>query len=42
VSRYKATNGFFPIPTSEISLSKGLFKQNAGWDTNASEYSGWK
>jgi len=41
-ARYKATNGFFPIPDTEISLSNGLFKQNAGWGTSASNYSGWK
>lgn len=41
-ARYKATNGFFPIPDTEISLSGGKFKQNAGWGTTASEYAGWK
>jgi len=41
-ARYNATNGFFPIPDTEISLSSGLFKQNAGWGTSAANYSGWK
>jgi hypothetical protein len=42
VARYKATNGGFrKIPESEISLSNGVLKQNAGWGQEA-EYSGWK
>ena len=27
------TRGFFPIPEDEILLSKGVLKQNKGWDT---------
>ena len=31
--RYKATEGgFFPIPASQIRLSAGVLKQNAGWN----------
>jgi hypothetical protein len=42
VVRYKATNGGFrKIPESEIALSSGVLKQNAGWGQEA-EYSGWK
>lgn len=42
VARYTATNGgFFPIPESEISLSGGVYKQNAGWESGTL-YSGWK
>ena len=41
-ARYKATNGgFFPIPESEIALSNGVLKQNAGWD-GSSLYTGWR
>ncbi len=40
--RYKATNGFFPIPESQIALSNGVLKQNAGWGTKEAEYTGWK
>jgi len=29
--RYKATEGFFPIPASQIRLSAGVLQQNAGW-----------
>lgn len=40
-ARYNATRGFFPIPKSEIDLSNGAWKQNAGWDAST-EFSGWK
>lgn len=30
-ARYAATKGFMPIPQSEIDLSNGVLKQNAGW-----------
>lgn len=40
-ARYKATAGFFKIPESEISLSKGALVQNPGWGPDA-EYTGWK
>ena len=41
-ARYKATNGgFFAIPESEVALSDGVLKQNAGWDAS-SLYSLWK
>jgi len=30
--RYRATKGFFMIPQSEIDLSGGALKQNAGWE----------
>jgi len=43
VARYQATKGgFFPIPESEIALSGHVLKQNAGWGTNDSQYTGWK
>jgi len=41
-ARYEATRGFFPIPTTEISLSNGVLKQNAGWGSTSVDYSGWK
>ena len=41
VQRYKDTHGFVPIPGSEITLSTGVLKQNAGWSTPPN-YSGWK
>ncbi|MDR1556698.1 MAG: RagB/SusD family nutrient uptake outer membrane protein [Tannerellaceae bacterium] len=31
-ARYKATQGFMPIPQSEIDLANGALKQNPGWD----------
>jgi len=34
--RMNATGGFFPIPASEISLSKGILVQNEGWGSDAS------
>lgn len=40
-ARYNATAGFFKIPESEISLSKGALQQNPGWGADA-EYTGWK
>jgi hypothetical protein len=40
VQRYKATRGFFPIPQTEIDLSNGALKQNAGWDSS-SDFSSW-
>ena len=42
-ARYDATKGgFFPIPENQIALSNGVLKQNAGWGTADSEYTGWK
>jgi hypothetical protein len=38
-ARYKATNGFFKIPYTQINLSKVL-KQNDGWGSEAN-YTGW-
>ena len=40
-ARYNATAGFFKIPESEITLSKGVLVQNPGWGADA-EYTGWK
>ncbi|GHT47749.1 membrane protein [Bacteroidia bacterium] len=41
-ARYKATNGgFFPIPESEIALSDGGLKQNAGWENTTPLYTAW-
>ena len=44
--RYKATKGFVPIPSSQISLSAGAgeeykFTQNEGWGTQY-DFSGWQ
>lgn len=41
VSRYQATQGFFPIPLAQIQLSEGVLKQNAGWDTPDAYYTVW-
>ena len=35
-TRMNATGGFWPIPTSEITLSKGILEQNEGWGSDAS------
>ncbi|WP_291529483.1 RagB/SusD family nutrient uptake outer membrane protein [Bacteroides sp. UBA939] len=29
--RFRKTNGFFPIPESQIALSNGILEQNPGW-----------
>ena len=34
-TRYNATKGFYRIPKSQIDLSGGLYKQNAGWESDA-------
>lgn len=34
-ARYKATQGFYRIPKSQIDLSGGKYKQNAGWENDA-------
>jgi hypothetical protein len=34
-TRYSATKGFMPIPSSEIDLSNGVLQQNPGWDASA-------
>ncbi len=41
-ARYNVTRGFFPIPDTQISLSNGVLKQNAGWGSQDAEYTGWK
>ena len=33
--RYNETNGFYRIPKSQIDLSGGMYKQNAGWESDA-------
>jgi len=40
-SRYQATNGYWPIPISEIEISNGAFKQNPGWDASNGVYVSW-
>ncbi|MDR2843196.1 MAG: RagB/SusD family nutrient uptake outer membrane protein [Candidatus Symbiothrix sp.] len=41
-ARYKSTHGgFFPIPESEIALSDGGLKQNAGWENTTPLYTAW-
>lgn len=39
--RYKATNGFFPIPKAQVDLSAGLLEQNPGWDDASANFNGW-
>jgi len=34
-SRYKATNGFWMIPQTEVDLANGALTQNLGWGTEA-------
>lgn len=34
-ARYNATKGFYRIPKSQIELSGGLYKQNAGWESDS-------
>jgi len=41
-ARYEATWGFRPFPQSEISLSNGVLKQNAGWTDASAQYTNWK
>ena len=31
VSTFRTTRGFWQIPTNQITLSGGVYKQNAGW-----------
>ena len=41
-ARYNATKGFYRIPKSQIDLSGGAYKQNAGWeDDAANQFSGY-
>jgi len=40
-SRYQATQGFWPIPSTQIHLSNGVLTQNAGWDTPDARQSSW-
>ncbi|WP_437920439.1 RagB/SusD family nutrient uptake outer membrane protein [Sphingobacterium sp. LRF_L2] len=40
-ARYEATGGFWPIPTSQISLSDGVLTQNKGWGESTHEFPGW-
>lgn len=42
VARYKATNGYFKIPNTQVRLSNGGLKQNAGWEGDAGYYGSWK
>ncbi|MBF6598802.1 MAG: RagB/SusD family nutrient uptake outer membrane protein [Fermentimonas sp.] len=39
-ARYRATRGFWPLPQSEIRLSNDVLKQNDGWGTSESEFTG--
>ena len=41
-ARYNATWGFRPFPASEVSLSNGVLKQNAGWTDSSAQYTNWK
>lgn len=41
-ARYDATKGFYRIPKSQIDLSGGKYKQNAGWeDDAANQFAGY-
>jgi len=40
-SRYNETQGFFPLPVTEIDLSEGVLTQTPGWGTAAQEFQGW-
>ena len=41
-ARYNATKGFYRIPKSQIDLSGGEYKQNAGWeDDAANQFAGY-
>lgn len=41
-NRYNATKGFYRIPKSQIDLSAGEYKQNAGWeDDSANQFAGY-
>ena len=42
VARYNATNGYFKIPATQVRLSNGGLKQNAGWEGDAGYYGSWK
>ncbi|WP_236689360.1 RagB/SusD family nutrient uptake outer membrane protein [Dysgonomonas macrotermitis] len=41
VERYKATNGFWPLPKTQIDLSNGILQQNTGWTGSDANYTGW-
>ncbi len=41
-ARYNATWGFRPFPASEVNLSNGVLKQNAGWTDASAQYTNWK
>ena len=34
-ARLKQTQGYWPIPQTEIDLSNGVLTQNPGWDASA-------
>jgi hypothetical protein len=40
-SRYQLTNGYWPIPDTEVTLSGGAFKQNPGWGATEGIYVNW-
>lgn len=40
-ARYEETQGFFPIPETEIDLSDDVLVQNPGWGTPEALYQGW-
>ena len=42
VARYTATNGYCKIPATQVRLSNGGLKQNAGWENEAGYYGSWK
>lgn len=40
-ARYKATNGFFPIPKAQVDLAAGNLVQNPGWEDASANYNSW-
>ena len=40
-ARYNETKGYYRIPNSEVQLSNGAIKQNAGWESSAGYYASW-
>ncbi|MDR0865589.1 MAG: RagB/SusD family nutrient uptake outer membrane protein [Candidatus Symbiothrix sp.] len=39
--RYQETQGFFPVPVSQISISGGVLEQTPGWGNVSNEFQGW-
>lgn len=39
--RYQETQGFFPIPVAQISISGDVLEQTPGWGNVSNEFQGW-